>query len=58
MKQINAYAEDGETAAAVANKVAMATAFNSGRCVNVNDDNPRHVTISDYSGVLATVIQK
>jgi len=58
MKTINAYKEDGEIASEVANRVAMATAFNSGRTITVNDDNRNRVTISDYSGELAEVIQK
>jgi len=58
MKTIVAYREDGEVASSVANRVAMAAAFNSGRQINVNDANPNAVTISDYSGVLAVVVQK
>ena len=58
MKTINAYKEDGESAVKVAHRVAMAAAFNSGRSITVNDDNPAEVTISDYSETLAIVIQK
>jgi hypothetical protein len=58
MKTISAYTEDGENAIKVAHRVAMATAFNTGRTITVNDDNPAKVAISDYSGILAVVIQK